>query len=111
MEQLTAEFIDSLSGRLKSLEAIQADAQGGEIQSIAHKLGGSAGSYGFRILGEAAGALDDWLAHSRDTLAIQVYSQLLCDMLRESLRAKKDPIHFRKDDRFRKLISEAESTV
>ena len=70
LQQMRDNYKQSLSAKKNELEAAWAQCmQSGweanavaKLQSLAHKLGGSAGLYGFNELGEASRALDGGLA-------------------------------------------------
>ena len=63
--QLRERFVERLRGRLDELEGLVERARGdpsegtlAEAVSVAHRLAGTAGSYGFVEVGEAAAALE-----------------------------------------------------
>ena len=67
LEELRAQFGERLPQRLAELEAAIAEARADlsrapDARGLAHKLRGTAGSYGFPLVGEAAGGIEDLLA-------------------------------------------------
>jgi HPt (histidine-containing phosphotransfer) domain-containing protein len=80
---------------------------------IAHKLAGSAESYGFPEITVVASALDDWLSHApiserSDAIRVASYARLLAETLGEAILTQKDPSSFREDPRFRELLDAAQ---
>jgi HPt (histidine-containing phosphotransfer) domain-containing protein len=64
-ERLATQYVESISAKLAALDAAITAARAGdaralaEAREIAHRMRGTAGCYGYRELGEAAGLLDD----------------------------------------------------
>jgi HPt (histidine-containing phosphotransfer) domain-containing protein len=88
------------------------DAQS-EIKVLAHSLAGSAGTYTFKVLGEIAGNLEDYLGADGERAPAEVFSftGLLEEALVEAIKSAADPVGFWSDPRCISLISAVESLL
>jgi HPt (histidine-containing phosphotransfer) domain-containing protein len=79
------DYAASVAGKVAHLEGLIAQAAWGEARRAAHKLRGSAATYGFVALGAAAGAIEDvLLAAEGEPVAL---APLLLDLATEATRA------------------------
>ena len=75
LRELRARFVASLRERLDRLDALVSNAQSGSAEALAealvaaHRLSGTAGSYGHVEVGEAAAVLEDALRRVADGTA------------------------------------------
>ncbi|HEY8041430.1 MAG TPA: Hpt domain-containing protein [Polyangiaceae bacterium] len=60
------QFAGSLPAKTADVEALVAGGAWAEARRAAHKLRGSAGTYGFAALGAAAGAIEDTILEGND---------------------------------------------
>src|SRR5262249_53370902 len=58
IRRLTADFVDGLPERMAALERSLADDDLGTVATLAHRLKGTAGGYGFPAITTAAGELE-----------------------------------------------------
>jgi HPt (histidine-containing phosphotransfer) domain-containing protein len=87
-----SEYAASAMGKVAHLEGLVAQAAWGEARRAAHKLRGSAATYGFVALGVAAGAIEDLLLGAGEPAAGPGatgarLAQLLVDLATEAKRA------------------------
>jgi chemotaxis protein histidine kinase CheA len=89
LEQLHARFVVSLRERLERLDALVRAAREGSAEALdealvgAHRLAGTAGSYGHEAAGEAAAALERALRSIADgTPAAQRWDEALAALAR-----------------------------
>jgi HPt (histidine-containing phosphotransfer) domain-containing protein len=61
LAQARSEYAASAAAKAAQVEAFVAEGAWGEARRAAHKLRGSAATYGFAALGEAAGRIEDLL--------------------------------------------------
>jgi CheY-like chemotaxis protein/signal transduction histidine kinase/HPt (histidine-containing phosphotransfer) domain-containing protein len=80
------EFVSRLDGRVQAMKAAIDNSQANELQSLAHQLKGSAGSYGYPSLAEAASALEEALKIGRLDAAPKILDQVaaLCRDIEKS---------------------------
>ncbi len=118
------EFVGSFGERKQTLTAAWAKVAAAktaddrasaleEVASVAHKVAGSAESYGFPTLSQIGGAMDDLLsfgsmpAGADGVAAWGTYAELLGEALGEAAISKKNPARFETDPRFEVLAKEA----
>ena len=117
LRQIRQEFCDSMTERrallAQVIEALRAGRAGPEVleelQSIAHKLAGTAGSYGFNTVTRICEALDEHLDRpgaAADPARLVGYAQLVDESLVVA-QGGKDPEPLARDPRFRTLTSGA----
>ncbi|HRJ49439.1 MAG: Hpt domain-containing protein [Phycisphaeraceae bacterium] len=94
MRELVAMFLDEMPDRIGMIEAASREGRVGDLRRLAHQLKGAAGGYGFGVVGEAAGRLEEALTAeasgsepSADLVAIRAQVEELLDMCR-SVRAR-----------------------
>ncbi|MGZ3699149.1 MAG: Hpt domain-containing protein [Bdellovibrionota bacterium] len=112
LKKIREEFIDSFAERSRMLTRLVQELRGGgprpealaEACSIAHKLGGAAGSYGFENLGRVAGWVDDALSEARAaTPELVKFLSLLEELLSFAVSKRTDPPKPASDARFTAL--------
>jgi HPt (histidine-containing phosphotransfer) domain-containing protein len=105
--------LDAALARLKAATPAQSDPPTQDITAIAHKIAGTAQTYGFPKLTEAAAALEDWITLSpsapREMTALIGYTELLSEMLDRAHASGRDPSAFDSDARFKALIAASKS--
>ena len=88
-EELRSSYLNSLKDKLEALEKAKDDYLNDELEakdtlrSIAHKLRGSGGTYGFPELSELAGKLEDASSDS-----VVVHSDNLIELVRDLIKNK-----------------------
>ena len=88
-EELRSSYLNSLKDKLEALEKNKDDYLNDELEakdtlrSIAHKLRGSGGTYGFPELSELAGKLEDASSDS-----VVVHSDNLIKLVRDLIKNK-----------------------
>lgn len=81
MAALRAQYRDALPGKVDAI-ARAVTSRDPAAEGLAHRLAGSAGSYGFAAAGDAARAVEDALAAGDDAAA-----RAALDALRAAVRA------------------------
>ncbi len=115
LRAIRKDFCDSLADRRRLLAQVISALRDGRcepqtlerLQSIAHKLAGTAESYGFPTLTRICEALDDFLdaaGPSAEAGRILEFAMLADDAIAAS-QGGDDPSAFETDARMRKLIS------
>ncbi|MCA8962173.1 MAG: Hpt domain-containing protein, partial [Planctomycetes bacterium] len=61
MLELVEMFVEELPDRVHSLESAISQGDLPQLETLAHQIKGSAGSYGFQVITEAAGRLEHLL--------------------------------------------------
>jgi HPt (histidine-containing phosphotransfer) domain-containing protein len=64
MCELVETFADEMPEKISRFESAIADQKLDELRRLAHQLKGAAGGYGFGVVGEAAGRLEELLVSS-----------------------------------------------
>lgn len=118
LKKIRLEFIDSFLQREKELETFLSNYEQKSsletlksIQQVAHKLAGSAESYGFPALGEISGKMDDFFLEilegtsgeiSKKVKRIKSLSELLSEALKFCAHGQ-DCEWLLNDDRFKEM--------
>jgi histidine phosphotransfer protein HptB len=78
--EIIDQFVDAMSDRVDELRARLAAEDWESLRRAAHQLKGSAGSYGFGAVGEAAAILEDAIGHAEPEERITQTAQELIAM-------------------------------
>src|SRR5262249_28601685 len=82
IRRLTADFVDGLPERLAALERSLAEEDLGTVATLAHRLKGTAGGYGFPAITTAAGELEASVKARRPRAEVQASLCRLIELCR-----------------------------
>jgi CheY-like chemotaxis protein len=87
MKDLVVEFVRTLSDRSSRVELAAKAADWASVAWVAHQLKGSAESYGFPAITDAAGAVERALADGRATAEVEAAAEDLVNLCRRACAA------------------------
>lgn len=87
--ELVDDFISELKSKIETLEQGLRDEQFGEIVTLAHRLKGSAGGYGFGPITDSAARLEKTAREARDLELLESQVNELVDLCRRAAPAKR----------------------
>ena len=64
MRELVEMFVDEMPGKIAGFESALSGGKLDDLRRLAHQLKGAAGGYGFGVVGDAAGRLEERLVSS-----------------------------------------------
>lgn len=113
LKALRDDYVASFDARISALDEAVRGGSVVELKTLAHRLAGTAGTYGFDSLTRAGAALEDWLGNTSGPPDVQVlarFGSLLVDMLSAARESRRDPSHLLQDPRMKELTSAASGT-
>jgi len=122
-QELRNEFIKSFPQRLEKLQALILKLSSTsddfiatlfECQVLSHSLAGAAETYGFPVLTDLSGKVDDFLSletKNESVKKVLSFLQLLAEALSKTIQSGVDPVEIKQDPRFLELTSVVQSLL
>lgn len=87
MCELVEMFVDEMPKRIAALEAAVQGGDRDQLTVLSHQLKGSAGSYGFDVITDAAAVLEASLKASADDSDVQEKTAVVVDLMKRATAA------------------------
>ena len=82
MAEIVREFASELAERVEALEACLQSGDYEQLRTLAHQLKGAGGGYGYPLITESCGALEQAIKDGLNEGAIKECASHACDVLR-----------------------------